>query len=314
MERVIVKLCVVRSVQYRAVRDILERRRRMLARRVRTGRGWLLAFALALVLATLGRIGDSGADDRTAFLIDRLKSDDFRVRTSAALALGGTNDDAAIQPLCGALADSSDVVRQSVAAALKRLGRASSLPCMKARLGVEPDSAVKLQITRAVESIQASAPAASTSSTGSPLAAPPKVVAGAKYYVALSPVANSTGRPQADIDRVVLTAVRAKLDSLPAYQLAPQGETPEAARAVLSRRSLKGYYLAISVDAFDYGGGNLKVKVKIAVFTYPGKDLRGEVPAGLTQTGVRAGDKGAEDNLMGMAGGRAFELFSQNFQ
>ncbi len=53
--------------------------------------------------------------------------------------------------------------------------------------------------------------------------------------------------------------------------------------------------------------------MKVAVFTYPGKDLRGEVPAGLTQTGVSPGDKAAEDNLLQMAAARAVELFAQNF-
>ena len=53
--------------------------------------------------------------------------------------------------------------------------------------------------------------------------------------------------------------------------------------------------------------------MKVAVFTYPGKDLRGEVPAGLTQTGVSPGDKSTEDNLLQMATARAVELFTQNF-
>src|SRR5512143_493015 len=109
------------------------------------GVGALLLVALVVV--------PLHADARTTFLIDRLKSDDFRVRTNAALALGASNDEAAVQPLCGAIGDSSDVVRQAAAAALKRLGRPSAVGCMKARLAVEPSDAVKLQLTRAIESI-----------------------------------------------------------------------------------------------------------------------------------------------------------------
>jgi len=85
-------------------------------------------------------------------------------------------------------------------------------------------------------------------------------------------------------------------------------------RAVISSRNLKAFYLSISVDKFDYSDGNLRVKVKIAVSSYPGKDLKGEVPAGVTQTGVTPGDTSSEDNLLGMAAGRATELFAQNFQ
>ncbi len=90
--------------------------------------------------------------------------------------------------------------------------------------------------------------------------------------------------------------------------------TADQARAAMSRRKLTGFYLSIRVEKFDYSDGNLRVRVKVAVFTYPGKDLRGEVPAGLTQTGVSPGDKAAEDNLLQLASARATELFAQNFQ
>src|SRR5512134_389950 len=86
------------------------------------------------VVALLGGVTFASAvlaDSRIDFLIDRLKSDDFKVRTNAALALGATNDQSAIQPLCGALSDGNDVVRQAAAAGLKRLGRSSALGCLR---------------------------------------------------------------------------------------------------------------------------------------------------------------------------------------
>ena len=281
----------------------------MIARQRGSLAGWLLA--LAITLCALLSAHDSAADDRTAFLIDHLKyppsagqTDDFRVRTNAALALGQTNDEGAIAPLCGALSDPSEVVRQAVAAALKRLARPSSVDCLKARLGVEGNAAVKAQIGKALEAIPGASGAAG----------PPKTNANAKFYVAISPIANNTGRAQADIDRVVLGAVRSKLEGLGPYQLAPPAETADAARAQITKRNLKSFYLSIMVEKFDYTDGNQRVRVKIAVFTYPGKDLRGEVPAGLTQQGVSPGDHAAEENLMGMAAGKAAELFAQNFQ
>ncbi len=265
---------------------------------------WLVALGVLLV-ASLAM-----ADSRTSFLIDRLRyppasgqADDYRVRTNAALALGATNDDAALSPLCDALGDPSDVVRQAVAAALKRLARSSSLGCLRSRAVSESNSSVKLQITRAIESIESSG----SSDQGRP-------VANAKYYVALSSVTNNTGRPQSDVERVVIGAIKSKLDSLGGYQLAPPSESADSARAAIAKRKLKAFYLSILVDKFDYSDGNLRVRVKVAVFTYPGKDLRGEVPAGLTQGGVRPGDHSAEENLMTMAAGRAAELFAQNFQ
>jgi hypothetical protein len=268
----------------------------------------ILFVALALALLASGSVQ---ADDRTNFLIDRLKyppsagvSDDPRVRASAALALGTTNDNAAVQPLCQALSDPSDAVRTAVAAALARLGRAQAVDCLKGRLSSESSASVKAQIQKAVDSL---------SSAGGGSAAP-AAVANAKYYVSLSTVSNSTTRQQADVDRLVLGAIRGKLASLGKYQLAPASESADAARAVISSRNLKAFYLSISVDKFDYSDGNLRVKVKIAVSSYPGKDLKGEVPAGVTQTGVTPGDTSSEDNLLGMAAGRATELFAQNFQ
>ena len=136
----------------------------------------------------------------------------------------------------------------------------------------------------------------------------------AKYYVSVSHVANSTTRATPDIDRVVRGAIASKLQTLGDYQMAPDGETNAAAKAAVSKRKLKGYYLGVSVDNFDYSDGSLRVRVKIAVFSYPGKDLRGEVPASASLPGSRPGDSNAEDQLMTVVAGRAAELFAQNFR
>jgi len=238
-------------------------------------------------------------DGRTTFLIDRLRSDDFRVRSQAALALGATSDDAAVQPLCGALSDGNDVVRQAAAAALKRLGKSSAVGCMRARLGVEPSADVKLQLTRAIESL---------SSGGGGGGSAPNV-ANAKFYVSIAVSNNATGRDQNRIS----TMISNKLDALGAYQRAPSGESPDAARGVISRRNLKGYYLSVSAELSDTDRG-LKALVRIAVFSYPNRDLRGEVAPFAIASGARKGDTGTEDSLLQAVAERAVEQFSQNFQ
>jgi hypothetical protein len=139
-------------------------------------------------------------------------------------------------------------------------------------------------------------------------------VANAKYYVALSSVTNGTSRSTGEIERVVREAITSKLAQLGEYQLAPSGETPVAAKAAIAKRKLKGYYLGIGVEKFDYSDGNLRVRVRIAVFSYPGRDLRGEVPAGATLPGARPGDRGAEDQLLSVVAGQAADLFAQNFK
>ncbi len=258
------------------------------------------------------------AQSRIDFLAERLKfppaqgqADDFRVRTNAALALGATNDDAAVSPLCGGLSDPSEVVRQAVAVALKRLARSSSSGCLKQRQAVEPNASVKLQIQRAIEAIDAAGSGGGGAGGGG---SAPAQVTGAKFYVSISPVANQTARPTPEIERVVHEAIASKLAQLGEYQLAPAGETNAAAKAAIASRKLKGYYLGVSVDPFDYSGGNLRVRVRIAVSSYPGKDLRGEVPQAATMPGARPGDKGAEDQLMSLVAAGAAQAFAQNFR
>jgi len=250
------------------------------------------------------------ADSRLQFLSDQLRyppaagqPDDFRVRTNAALALGATNDDGAVTPLCSGLDDPSAVVRQAVAVALKKLARPSSLGCIQKHLASESNDGVKAQLQHAIDAVNGGG-----GGGGAP------TVANAKYYVSISPVTNNTSRLAGDVEKIVHYAITGKLAQLGEYQLAPAGESNADAKAAVAKRSLKGFYLSVSVDKFDYSDGNLRVKVKIAVFSYPGKDLRGEVPAGATAQGTRPGDTASEDQLMGLVSARAAELFAQNFK
>jgi len=275
-----------------------------------------LALRILVVAMLVLAAGSAFADGRLDFLAERLKyppaagqADDFRVRTNAALALGATDSDAAVAPLCAGLDDPSEVVRQAVAVAHKRLARAASVACLQRRQAIEPNGSVKLQIQRALEVI-----AAGSGGGGGGQPGPAPNVAGAKFYVSVSPVANNTTRPSSEVERLVHDAIASKLAALGEYQLAPAGESNADAKAAIAKRKLKGYYLAVRVDRFDYSDGNLRVRVTIAVSSYPGKDLRGEVPAAATLPGARPGDKGAEDQLMNVVAARAAELFAQNFR
>src|SRR5262245_17736536 len=102
---------------------------------------WIRLLAFVGVTAFAANVW---ADDRVAYLAERLRSDDFKIRYRAVTALGQTNDEGAVQPLCGALSDTEYVVRQASAAALKQLGRSSALGCLKSRLATEQVDTVKL--------------------------------------------------------------------------------------------------------------------------------------------------------------------------
>jgi hypothetical protein len=263
----------------------------------------------AVVLAPFYSATASADADRVKFLADKLSSDDPRVRTSAALALGASNDDGAVDPLCKALGDSTEVVRQASAVAMKRLGRSAAVPCLRARLDKESNDGVKIAIERAVESISAGSGGGNGGGGSDDKV---KDNPSAKYYIALSTIANSTGRSQPEVESVVVKAIKAKLEAAGTIQIAPNKESADTAKDTLKKRKMSGFYLAVAVDKFDYSNGNLRVKVKIGVFTYPGKSLLGNVDKTLTKEGVSSGDKSSEDQMLDMAAGLASEQFAQN--
>ncbi len=271
-------------------------------------RGGLLAASLVAALIAFAPRAAFADEARLKFLSEKMKDGDPRVRTSAALALGASNEDGAVDPLCSGLSDNADVVRQAAAVALKRLNRTRSLECLKAREPREQNEAAKIAITRAIEAISSGGEGGGGGGGSEPIKDNPN----AKYYISLSTIANQTGRAQTEVEKIVLESVRKKLDAAGVVQLAPSSETPEKAREVMKARKLKGFYLAIAVDRFDYADGNLRVKVKIGVFNYPNKALLGNVDKTLTAQGVSNGDKASEDRLLELAAGLASEQFAQN--
>ena len=234
----------------------------------------VLAFSLSSLVSLFSPLVPAArADSRTDFLVGRLQADDFRVRTNAALALGQTGDAAVVTPLCGALSDSSDVVRQAVAVALQRLAKPAAAGCLKARLSVETSDAVKRQIAQGARGDASRAPPTRPPAT-------PRVVANAKYYVAISPITNQTARPTTRSPGSSAARSAASSTSSAATRSPRPSETPDQARASMSKRKLKGYYLAVRVEKFDYSDGNLRVRVKVAVFTTRAKTCAARSPRG----------------------------------
>jgi len=251
-----------------------------------------------------------------SFLASKLKAEDFRVRTNAALALGAvTGDDApkVVQPLCESLADSSDVVRQAVAVALKRQGRASALPCLRGRLAAEGTDAVKLQITRAIEAIEAGG-GGSGGAEPPPSGDAPKVNPNAKYYVAYT-VGNRSTR--SDAPQLVSRALQSKIDSTASFQRATPNESTDAAKAAVGNRKLKGVHLRMNIRSMEYvedpaNGLLVRVVMGASVETYPGLSIKGELEKKVA-VGVRArGDKAAEDQALTIAAGAVVDQFAQN--
>jgi hypothetical protein len=241
---------------------------------------------------------DAHADPRTSFLVDQLKSDDYRVRTQAALALGSSGDDMAVQPLCDALKDSKASVKSAAATALGKLGKPAGLPCLESADAKETAPAVKSQMKSAISALK----------SGGGLQAPPPPGKDAKFYIAIE-VTNKSGRPTAEIEPLMRAAMQTKLLAQKGYAVAPKGETTGAGGQIVKSRKLKGFVLAAAVDPPIYEGGNLKQVVRLTVWTYPGKALKGEFSLKLTQSNTAKGDTQSENVLMKMSVESAIDNF-----
>jgi hypothetical protein len=249
-----------------------------------------LRFILALLLVTwlFGWVapGVAHADPRTEFLVKQLKtSDDFRVRTQAALALGASGDGEALQPLCSGLADSNVSVRSAAAAALGKLGKKEGVACLKSARAKEKDSSVNQTIDQSLGKLAGGAD-------------PPPPGPNTKFYVAIQ-VTNRTSRPNGEIEAVVRAAMQSKLVSNKEFAVAPKAETVAQAGPLVKGKRLKGLMIMASVEPIEYKGGNLSVVLKVTYWTYPEKSLKATgSPATATQEGMSSPNAKVENELI----------------
>ncbi len=252
------------------------------------------ALALATALCAFFFAGDAVAG-KLDKLIKDLQSEDFRVRTQAALALGASRDKDAVKPLCGALSDANNTVKMAAAAGLGKLGFDQGTPCLKSAKGKEKDAAVVGAIDKAIEKIVLGGD-------------PPAPGAGAKYYLAIQ-VTNKTKRPNLEVEGLVRKAMQAKCLASSSCAVAPRNETAAQGKDVTKAKGLTGYLLIASVEPFNYGGGNLTVQLKVTMWTYPDKALKAEFGPKLKQEGTPSEDKDSENVLVKMASETAIESF-----
>jgi len=239
---------------------------------------------------------ESQAEQKTGFLVQQLKTgDDFRVRTQAALALGASGDDAAVKPLCDALSDDNAMVKQSAAAALGKLGKASALPCLKTALAKETAAGPKKQMQKAMDALAAFAP-------------PPPPGPDSKYYVAID-VSNKSKRSLDEIDSLVRSAMQSKLLGKTGYAVAPKGESSGDAGKIVKAKKLAGYYLLASVEEPVYDKGNLTQVVRVSMWSYPTKALKGEFAPKLTQSDTPKADPEGEKALIKLCVENAVDTF-----
>lgn len=248
----------------------------------------LRTAALALLLVLAPSL-DAAAQTKVADAAQQLKtSDDYRVRTQAALALGASGDAAAVQPLCGGLKDKTPVVRSAAAAALGKLGKPGGLACLKGVRSAEKDAGVAAQIDQSIGKLE-----------GGGGDAPPPPSASSKYYVAIE-VANKSSKSAAEVEKLVRATIQSKLLASSGFAIAPKAETPAQGGQIVKSKNLKGFYLIATVEAPVYANGNLVQTLKLSIWSYPDKALKGQVSPKLTQSGTPSADPAGETELIKM--------------
>jgi len=266
----------------------------------------LLASALGAAVAPRAAL----AEPRIAYLVEQLKtSDDYRVRTQAALGLGASGDDAAVKPLCEALGDGNPSVKVAAAAALGKLGKPAGLPCLKAAQGRESAPSVKAQIEKSITTLGQASPAGASGGSSAP-AAPPPPGAETRFYVAIQ-VTNKTSRPAAEVEAIARAAMQEKILAKKGYAVAPKAESSAQGGQIIGAKKLRGFFLVAAVEAPSYAGGDLTQTVRVTMWSYPSKALQGEFTPKLTQSGTPKGDTESENLLIKMCLENAIESFQK---
>jgi len=248
---------------------------------------WWGVTATILTLVTTPAAAAPNASE-VSELAKRLRtSDDFRVRTQAALALGATADGRAVPALCDGLKDPNAAVRSAAAAALGRTGP-QGISCLRNQAGVEQVKNVQVAIEGALK-----------------ILAPPKptITDSTKYYVAIAEVTNGTTRSTPELQAVVRKSLEKYFSKLAGVIVAPASETPEQAKALLAKHPRVKPLCVWPKVTIAYERGDLKLKVDLSLLTYPGKAFRGSVSRSLTMPEVGSPDRSAEDELIDMASG-----------
>lgn len=193
------------------------------------------------------------ADARVAFLTRQLeKGKDPRARSQAALVLGATDEPEAVTPLCGALKDTSEVVRAAAAKGLATLKELSALDCLKAHK--EEDAATLAAVREAIQSLEELK------------SRPPRI------YVDLEELKDKTGTLPPELVKATQERLKRRLVQSGAL-LAPPKEPKKAAKSVLKKHGIAGYRLSTEIRSTEEGG----LRLVIVCLTYPDLALRGQV-------------------------------------
>ena len=191
-------------------------------------------FACALALSSAPRVQ---ARDIRETVEDLRKGEDFRLRMSAALALGKSGSRDVREALEKALADDSHpMVRASAAAALGALGDPTALPALERAAANDAASSVKTAATKSIEQLKKKG----------------KKAGAAKVLLKLGKMENKSGVRGEALARVLSGATRERANSLPGVEVLNDDTD---AKAVGSARHLPVLIVDGSVKSVGHSSG-----------------------------------------------------------
>lgn len=262
-----------------------------------------LLLALVLPVAALASAHEAAAEEKTTSLVDKLQGNpDFRVRVSAALDLGTSDDPKAVQPLCKCLSDKTETeaVRVACAAGLGKLKRPGSDTCLNGATG-EKSKKVAEQVATSLKALGGGTPTALGATTGTGAftlgtCASAPVKGTPKYYVGVD-VQNKTSRPDQDVKGLVATEVQCGLLGNGGRFKIASDLDPKKMSATVKKEKLEGYLVTMQVDPIKYESGKLKISMKLLIVT-PDGVLKGEIDKWLALSGISKPSKSDEDDLL----------------
>jgi hypothetical protein len=242
------------------------------------------ALLLSALLACLCSAPTTvAADARSDYLIRLLTdSNQFRVRAQAAISLGSiTGSSSVVGALVEALGDEHPAVRAAAANSLGRLGDPSAIAALRSSTK-DDEPPVRVAAKAAIARLESVARRRGVEVPDGAPGGPPK------YYIATgTPGSKVTSLSRADL-QALGSDLRDRLQRIDGVMLAPSGESPAAARKVLEREKLKGFYIESSVTSVDEKpDGAVRVAVSLIVATYPGRDMRAMMSGAATAMGGR---------------------------
>lgn len=207
------------------------------------------------------------------------QAEDFRVRVQAALSLGTSRAGKAVPPLCKALRDKNGTVRIASATALARLKKGGK-KCLERQRGREKDARVLRSLIRSLGQL----------SGGAERTIGPQT----RYLIAIKKL-QGPGRLNGPVrDAFVKGAGGDKK-----VGFAPANLTKTGASRLLGRfKGAKGVLLAPKLSRPRYEGGELHIKISVAILSYPDGTLLGSFSKTAGASGVSSPDPQTENALV----------------